>query len=131
MFDNDISFIFAQTINSGLFSRFMIETTESIKRNLPDASTVLVLGILSLVFSFSCVLLGLVLGIIAVVLASGQQRIYRQNPGEYTDNSLKNVSAGRVCGIVSICLSAVLFVFMILLYCGLIVFAISAATFGL
>lgn len=130
MFDNDISFIFAQTNNRRIFVWFMIQTNEGIKKDLPEASSVLVLGILSLVFAFSCGIIGLVLGIIAVVMASSQRKIYKGNPDGYTEGSLKNVSAGQICGIISICLSAVFFVFMILFYCGMIAFAISAATFG-
>ena len=99
---------------------------------MPEASTVLVLGILSLVFGlFSCGIIGLILGIVAVVMASTQRKIYASNPGDYTESSLNNVNAGRVCGIISICLSAVAFVVMILVFCGIIALGITAATFGL
>lgn len=109
----------------------MMETTQKTRRDIPDATTVLILGILSLIFSFSCGIIGLILGIVSVVMASSQRRIYQAAPDDYTENSLKNLNAGRVCGIISICFSAIAFVMLILIFCGIVVFGISAATFGL
>lgn len=107
-----------------------MEIIENNKRSLPEASTVLVLGILSLVFTFSCGIVGLILGIIAVAMASSQRKIYMNAPGEYTESSYNNVNAGRVCGIISICVAAIVLVFTILVICGVVVLGISASTFG-
>lgn len=107
-----------------------METIEKTKRDLPESSTVLVLGILSLIFSFSCGIIGLILGIITVVMASSQKKLYFSSPDAYTESSYKNMSAGRVCGVVSICIAAVLFVFAVLILCGIAVLGISAASFG-
>lgn len=134
MFDNDINFIFAKVNNGALITGFIVEMTEKteqIKRDLPDAVTVLVLGILSLIFSFSCGIIGLILGIVSVVMASSQRRIYLAAPHDYTENSFKNVNTGRVCGIISICFSAIAFVIVVLIFCGIVVLGISAATLGL
>lgn len=107
-----------------------METIENKKRNLPEASTVLVLGILSLVFTFSCGIVGLILGIIAASMASSQRRIYINAPEEYTESSYNNVNAGRVCGIISICVAAIIMVFTVLVVCGVIAIGIGASTFG-
>ena len=130
MFDNDINFIFAQTNNRKLLTEFIIKTIENNKRSLPEASTVLVLGILSLIFTFSCGIVGLILGIIAVAMASSQRKIYMNAPGEYTESSYNNVNSGRVCGIISICIAAIIIAFAILIVCGVVILGISASTFG-
>jgi hypothetical protein len=130
LFDNDINFIFAQTNNRKLLTEFIMETIENNRRSLPEASTVLVLGILSLIFTFSCGIVGLILGIIAVAMASSQRKIYMNAPGEYTESSYNNVNSGRVCGIISICIAAIIIAFAILIVCGVVILGISASTFG-
>jgi len=67
------------------------------QRSLPNATTVLVLGILSIVVCFIC-------GIIALVIASGDKRLYQQNPAIYTASSYDLIKAGRICSIISLCL---------------------------
>jgi hypothetical protein len=73
--------------------------------NLPNATTSLVLGILSLVFCFMYGILGLILGIIGLVLANKDRALYQMNPEAYTKNSYSNSNAGRVCSIIGIILS--------------------------
>lgn len=45
------------------------------KQDLPNATTILVLGILSLVFCWCYGIIGLILGIITVVMAANQKKI--------------------------------------------------------
>ena len=85
------------------------------KQQLPNATPVLVLGILSLVFCWCYGFIGLVLGIIAVALASTSLKMYRANPDAYTEVSYKNLKAGRICGIIGMVL-AVLTVLMMCLF---------------
>lgn len=92
------------------------------KQDLPNATTILVLGILSLVFVGP---IGLILGIITVVKANGQRKNYLASPDVYTESSYKNVNAGRICGIISICFLAIplvlvgVFVGLLFLFGGL------------
>jgi hypothetical protein len=74
------------------------------QQTLPNATTVLVLGILSIVVCFVC-------GIIALAISSGDRRLYDQNPGLYTVSSYDMLKAGRICAIVSLCLWGVGLVF--------------------
>ena len=71
-----------------------MEIMNGAKKDLPNATVVLVLGILSLIFCWCYGFFGLILGIIAVVLAGGQRKLYLQSPDEYTESSFKNVNAG-------------------------------------
>jgi len=81
---------------------------------LPNATAVLVLGIVSLVGCFCYGIVGLILGIIALVLAGKATKLYNENPGMYSEASFKNMKAGKICGIVGLCLSAVYIVIIII-----------------
>lgn len=76
------------------------------KQQLPNATAILVLGILSLVFCWCYGIIGLVLGILAVVLSITPQKVYSENPDAYTEVSYKNLNAGKICGIIGIVISA-------------------------
>lgn len=83
---------------------------------LPNATAVLVLGILSIV-TCCCFygVISLVLAIIAIVLAKKDKTLYFANTGFYTEGSYKNLNAGRICAIIGL-------VFGILILIALIVF---------
>ncbi len=101
------------------------------KRDLPNATLVLILGVLSLIFCWVFGFLGLILGIVTLVLASEQRRLYQQAPGEYTEYSLKNVNMGRVFAIISICIAAAVVLFVLLVICGLFAGLAGLITLGL
>jgi len=83
-------------------------------KNLPNAIAVLVLGICSIFPGCFCYgIVGIVCGIIALILAKKDLALYAANPGNYNENSYKNLKAGRVCGIIGICLSSLYVVFII------------------
>ncbi|MDH7464526.1 CCC motif membrane protein [Chitinophagaceae bacterium 26-R-25] len=81
--------------------------------SLPNATAVLVLGILSIIGCF-CYGSGLIMGIIALMLARKDMRLYNTNPSAYTPSSLSNIKAGRVCAIIGTVMSA-LYLLMILI----------------
>lgn len=82
-------------------------------QNLPNSTAVLVLGIISIVACFCYGIIGIILRIIALVLASKANAMYQQNPSIYTEASFKNLKAGKVCAIIGLCLSALYFIFII------------------
>lgn len=93
---------------------------------LPNSSGILVMGILSLV-SFCCFaagIVGLTLGILALVLGNKAIKIYNSDPKLYTEKSIKNVRAGRTCGIIGICLGGLAFIGLII-YLSIVGFAIG------
>lgn len=94
------------------------------QQSLPYATASLVLGILSIVFCFTYGILGLILGIIGLVLASKDRSIYRSNPEGYSYDSYKNSNAGRTCAIIGVILSSLFFLFFI----GIILFGLAMAT---
>jgi len=81
---------------------------------LPNATAVLVLGILSIVSCFCYGVPGLVMGIIALVLSSKANRIYQENPNKYMLASYNNMKAGKICAIIGTILSGLMFLYMII-----------------
>lgn len=88
--------------------------------NLPDSTAVLVLGILAIIGSFCYGVVGLILGIIAVALASRPERLYRQNPSRYSQSSYSNLKAGRVCGIIGICISGLFVLGLLVVFAAMV-----------
>jgi hypothetical protein len=80
------------------------------KQPLPNATAVLVLGICSIVFS--CVFIGLVLGIIGLVLGSKGRKLNKQNPTAYT--GFQNLNAGWICSIIGTCLGGLYVLYYII-----------------
>ncbi|HIW10996.1 MAG TPA: hypothetical protein H9888_05770 [Candidatus Rikenella faecigallinarum] len=76
------------------------------KPTLPNAVAVLVLGILSILSSYY--LVGIVLGIVALVLAAKGRKIWRQNPTAYSGVGMLN--AGFVCAIIGTVIGSLFFI---------------------
>lgn len=104
-----------------------MEITEMKKKDLPNATAVLVLGILSLVFCWCYGFVGLILGILAVAIVSAPRKAYLEHPEEYTEISYKNLSAGRVCGIIGICVALAVVAFVILVVLGVTALGVGSA----
>lgn len=83
------------------------------RESLPNATAVLVLGIVSIVGCFCYGIVGITCGIIALVLGKKDKARYAVNPGRYTPASYNNLKAGRVCAIVGLSLSAIYLVIII------------------
>lgn len=81
-------------------------------KNVPNGTAVLVLGILSIVMCWTYGVLGLVLGIVAIVLHKKDKAVYLTNPSVY-EQSFKNSKAGNVCAIIGLILSALFIVYII------------------
>ncbi|HZH86914.1 MAG TPA: CCC motif membrane protein [Brumimicrobium sp.] len=81
---------------------------------VPNSAGVLVLGILSIVPGCICYgVPGIVMGIIALSLASGANKLIKQNPGKYSENSIQLVKAGKICGIIGLSLSSLFILYLI------------------
>ncbi len=93
---------------------------------LPNATAVLVLGILSIVTCWLYGILGIILGVIALVLHKKDKDLYATNNSAYAA-SYKNSNAGKICAIVGLSLSALWFVYFVVI---LIIFAGAAASGG-
>ena len=92
------------------------------KEILPNSTAVLILGILSIII---CCFLGLIMAIIALVMASRGKNLYEANPGLYSESSWNNMKAGRICAIVGLILSLLVSLYYFILI------AIVGAAFSL
>lgn len=80
------------------------------KQQLPNAVAVLVLGICSIVFS--CVGVGLVLGIIGLVLSSKGRRMYKENPTMY--EGYGSLLGGFITSIIGTCIGGIYAIYWII-----------------
>ena len=89
---------------------------------LPNATTVLVLGICSIVFS--CMFIGLVLGIVGIVLAGKGRKMYKESPAAY--DGWGQLNAGWIMSIIGTCLAGLYVVYWIIVVA---IMGSAAATF--
>ena len=80
---------------------------------VPNSTAVLVLGIISIPTCFCWGVLGLTCGIIAIVLAVSGMKSYKANPGMYSQASLNNLNAGRICAIIGTVLAGIYVIFIV------------------
>ena len=94
----------------------------SAPQNLPNASMILVLGILSVFLCWWHIvsLAGIILGIVALVKAGRESSRYYSDPSRYTTSSLNSVKTGRTCAIIGLSISIVVFVFVIFQILGVL-----------
>ena len=86
-----------------------------VQQQLPNATAVLVLGILSIAVCWCYGFFGITMGIIALVLSGKAKALYNENPEQFTQASYNNMNAGRVCAIIGTVLSSI-YVAIIMIY---------------
>ena len=84
------------------------------QQTLPDATTALVLGIISIPTCCCAGIIGLVCGIIAIILGDKAMKIYKVNPSAYNISSFNNANAGKICGIIGVVLSSLYLVYLVI-----------------
>lgn len=84
------------------------------KQQLPNATLILVFGILSIVTCCCYGIIGLPLGIIAMVLANKATALYAVNPEIYT--GFQNVKTGKILAIIGIVLNGIYLIYAIWLF---------------
>jgi len=87
-------------------------------KKVPNEMAVLIMGILSLVF---CGVVGLILSIIALVMHKKDKELYDSDPQSYAA-SFKNSNAGRICALIGLILSIIMFLFTIMYFIFLFAF---------
>ncbi|MDL2257185.1 DUF4190 domain-containing protein [Bacteroidales bacterium OttesenSCG-928-I14] len=82
---------------------------------LPNATVVLVLGILSIIGCCCYSVPGIILAIVAIIMANSATKQYLSNPAMFTSASYSNLKAGKVCAIIALVLSILYLVSMIIM----------------
>jgi len=89
------------------------------QQNLPNSTAVLILGILSIVFSIWYVsIIGVILSIVALILSGKDMSTYASNTSHYTLSSYNNLKAGRICAFIGLTVALIFFVIIILIIFG-------------
>lgn len=83
------------------------------KQRLPNSTVVLLLGILSIP-TCCCWGIGVLLGVIALVLAKKDTKLYVENPELY--KGYDTINTGKVIAIIGIVLGAIFLIFAIYLH---------------
>ena len=81
-----------------------------IQQNLPNATATLVLGILSILGCCCYGVIGLILGVIGVVLAKKDLKLYNANPAQY--KGINSLNTGKILSIIGIVLSVIYLLIM-------------------
>jgi hypothetical protein len=81
------------------------------KQKLPNSTLILVFGILSIVSCCCYGILGLILGVVALVLAGKATKVYAENPELYT--GFQNVKTGKILAIIGIVLNVIMLAYSI------------------
>ena len=81
------------------------------QQKLPNSTLILVFGILSILTCCCYGIIGLILGIVTIVLASKATKLYAEKPELYT--GIQNVKTGKILAIIGIVLSALYLLFTI------------------
>ncbi len=79
------------------------------KQKLPNATAVIILGILSILTCCCYGILGIILGVIALVLAKKDAQLYLENPELYSNYA--NIKTGKVLAYIGLVLS---FIYLLL-----------------
>ncbi|MEJ6777208.1 MAG: CCC motif membrane protein [Crocinitomicaceae bacterium] len=85
------------------------------KETLPNATAVLVLGIMSIVGCLFYGVVGLICGVIALILHKRNKEVYATNPLKYAA-SWENARAGYVCAIIGVSISALYFIYFMIVF---------------
>lgn len=78
---------------------------------LPNQQSALVLGIVSIVLSFCCAIIGLIPGIIGFVQANKAKALYEENPDGYSASSYSQIKTSRILNIIGIVLAVVMTIY--------------------
>lgn len=95
--------------------------SQPVQQNLPNATAVLILGILSIVLSvWYLSIIGVILSIIALVLSTRDMTLYASDSSSYTLSSYNNLKAGRICAIIGLIVAIIFFVIIIMVIFGIL-----------
>jgi len=81
--------------------------------NLPNATASLVLGIISLVGALCYGIVGVICGIIGLILANKDRKLYQATPELYSQSSYSTLNAGRICSIIGLILGSLVVLIML------------------
>lgn len=83
-------------------------------QKLPNATAVLILGIISIVTCCCYGIFGLIAGGVGLMLANKDMKLYQANPDQFSN--FNNLKIGRILCIIGLILSALYLIYVIFLF---------------
>jgi hypothetical protein len=83
-------------------------------QKLPNATAVLILGIFSILTCCCYGIISIILGVVGLVLANKDTKLYAENPSQYTNYN--NLKIGRILSIIGIVLGAIYLIYVVVLF---------------
>jgi hypothetical protein len=83
---------------------------------LPNSSAILVIGILSIVLCCCFGIIGIILAIIALIMAGKANNLFMQNPEYFSVTSFNNMKAGKICAIIGLIMSIMVLIYFLISY---------------
>ena len=83
-------------------------------QKLPNATAVLILGIFSILICCCYGFFSIILGVVALVLANKDTKLYAENPSVYTNYN--NLKIGKILSIIGISLGVIYLIYVIVLF---------------
>jgi uncharacterized membrane-anchored protein len=93
-----------------------VDQLDSVRIPVKNAVATLVLGILSLVGCMFYGVLSFILGIIALAISTQPNKDYAANPSMYDQATYRQLNAGRICAIVALSLSVVIWIILFVVF---------------
>ena len=112
-FDSHLGYLYLTMDSENTNENNNKETPRYVAENVPFSTSVLVLGICSIVTCGCYGLPGLVCGIIALVQSKKGLMAYEENPSLYKEGSLKNLKAGKTCATIGVILCSIYFLIIL------------------
>jgi len=84
------------------------------KKQLPNSTAVLILGIISIPTSFCYGFIGITLGIIALVLSKKDLKLHKEYPDEF--DGYDNLNIGRICAIIGLSIGSLIFLLLMMYF---------------
>ncbi len=89
------------------------QTSDHNLQVLPNSSSILILGILSIFLFCFAGIISLAMAIIALILAKQATKLYQESPNVYTPTSFNNVNTGKTCAFIGLLLAGISFLLFI------------------
>ena len=83
-------------------------------QKLPNATAVLILGIFSILTCCCYGIISIILGVVGLVLANKDTKLYAENPSQYTNYN--NLKIGKILSIIGIVLGAIYLIYVVVLF---------------
>ncbi|MCX7696164.1 MAG: CCC motif membrane protein [Bacteroidales bacterium] len=96
-----------------------------VKSSLPNAQNAYILGIISIVLTFTAFIIGLILGVVAILEGNRAIKIYEEQPDLYDTKEYENAKTGKLLGWISVGLSTFFLLIFVFVFIAIAILSIQ------